>query len=205
MRRLHLGAGEKDCEELLMGFWELLFIGIGLSMDAFAVAVCKGLAFPNAGFREAAVVGLYFGAFQALMPLIGYYLGAGFSQQIAGVDHWIAFVLLLIIGGRMVWESLRGGEECQTASLRPSTMLVLAVATSIDAFAVGMTLAFLGAEVFSSVSLIGVTTFLLSVLGVMIGKICGSRFKKGAEIAGGIILILIGCKILIEHTGLLGG
>lgn len=185
-----------------MGVAELFFIAVGLSMDAFAVAVCKGLAMKRINYRHALTIALFFGGFQALMPLIGWALGRRFEVYITRIDHWIAFGLLGAIGARMIWEALRGEEACpagQTDRLDIWQLTLLAVATSIDALAVGITFAFLGADIALSISLIGATTFLLSLAGVIIGHRFGARFKKKAEVAGGIILIAIGLKILIEH------
>ena len=183
-----------------MRFWELLILAVGLSMDAFAVAVCKGLSIRALMPRHAVAVGLWFGAFQALMPLIGWLLGAAFADMIAAVDHWIAFALLAFIGGNMIREALGGDEEDCDPSLAPMTMLVLAVATSIDALAVGVTFAFLQVDILPAVLFIGVTTFVLSAAGVKVGAVFGSRFKSKAELAGGLILIGMGIKILLEHT-----
>ena len=189
-----------------MGAWELVVTAIGLSMDAFAVAVCKGLSLRNLRWRQCAVVGLYFGAFQALMTLIGYFLGVQFREYITSVDHWIAFALLALIGAKMLHEALSGGEEAGSndASLSFRAMLPLAVATSIDALAVGVTFAFLRVQIVPAVASIGAITFALSFAGVKIGNVFGDRFQKKAEICGGIILILIGAKILLEHLGILG-
>ena len=185
-----------------MSFWELFLIAVGLSMDAFAVSVCKGLSVKRLEPKHMLLVGLYFGGFQALMPLLGWLLGYRFEAAIASVDHWIAFVLLTLIGGNMIRESFAGDEE-QNDDFGFRIMLTLAVATSIDALAVGVTFAFLSVRILPAVGLIGLTTFLLSGLGVWIGFRFGSRFQAGAERAGGIILILIGLKILLEHLGLL--
>ena len=189
-----------------MGAWELVVTAIGLSMDAFAVAVCKGLSLRNLRWRQCAVVGQYFGAFQAIMPLIGYFLGVQFREYITSVDHWIAFVLLALIGAKMLHEALSGGEEAGSndASLSFRAMLPLAVATSIDALAVGVTFAFLRVQIVPAVASIGAITFALSFAGVKIGNVFGDRFEKKAEICGGVILILIGAKILLEHLGILG-
>ncbi len=178
----------------------LLITAIGVSMDAFAVAMCKGLSMQHFRIRHALLVGLYFGAFQAIMPIIGYFLGINFASKIEAFDHWIAFALLLFLGVKMLYEAMgkeEEGEEC--ASLDFKTMLVLSVATSIDALAVGISFAVLSVEIFSAATLIGITTCLLSAIGVKIGAVFGEKFKKGAEVAGGIILIGIGFKILIEH------
>ena len=187
-----------------MGIVELFLIAVGLSMDAFAVAVCKGLAMKKCTWTKAGIVGLYFGVFQAGMPLIGYVLGVQFKDFITSIDHWIAFILLGIIGFNMVRESRE--EECETTSeaLDVKTMIGLAVATSIDALAVGVTFAFLQVKIVPAVSFIGVTTFIISVAGVKIGNIFGAKYKSKAELAGGIILILMGVKILLEHLGFLG-
>ena len=186
-----------------MSFWELLVLAVGLSMDAFAVSVCKGLSIRALMPRHAAAVGLWFGAFQALMPAVGWLLGAAFADRIASVDHWIAFVLLALIGGNMLREALSGGEEDCDPSLAPLTMLLLAVATSIDALAVGVTFAFLRVDILPAVSLIGVCTFVISAAGVKIGNVFGARYKTRAEAFGGAVLVLIGLKILLEHLGLL--
>ena len=188
-----------------MGFGTLFLVAVGLSMDAFAVSVCKGLSVPVVRVRHSLICGLYFGLFQALMPLIGWLLGVQFQAMITSVDHWIAFALLAAIGINMVRES-RGQEENLDGSFTPQAMLPLAIATSIDALAVGVTFAFLqiGAMILPAVAFIGLTTFLLSAVGVQIGCMCGMKFRSGAELAGGIILILMGTKILLEHLGLLG-
>lgn len=186
-----------------MDLFSLFTIAVGLSMDAFAVSICKGLAMQKISFKKALIVGLWFGGFQALMPFAGYLLGVQFESRISAVDHWIAFVLLLLIGGNMIRESFSKEEEKEDASLDFKTMLLLAVATSIDALAVGVTFAFLRVSILPAISLIGCTTLLISMLGVRIGHIFGTRYKNKAELAGGIILILIGCKILLEHLGIL--
>ena len=184
-----------------MGIFELFLIAVGLSMDAFAIAVCKGLAMPKATWAKACVVGLYFGVSQAVMPLIGYLAASSFADYIAAYDHWVAFILLCFLGGKMAAGSFKKGEETEESSLSPKQMLPMAVATSVDALAVGISLAFIppsGGIIFA-VLLIGVVTFTLSVSGVKIGKVFGAKFKSKAEFAGGVILILIGCKILLEH------
>ena len=185
-----------------MSFAELLLIAVGLSMDAFAVAICKGLSIRELKLRHALLVGLYFGGFQALMPCIGWLLGARFEHVIASVDHWVAFCLLAIIGISMIQEAFSKTEEL-SGDLGVRTMVMLAVATSIDALAVGITFAFLQVRILPAAGLIGVTTFLLSALGVYIGRIFGLRYKAKAEFAGGAILILIGLKILLEHLGII--
>ena len=187
-----------------MGLIELFLIAVGLSMDAFAVSVCKGLAMPKCTFKKVAIVGLWFGGFQALMPAIGYILGAQFQEAIASIDHWIAFVLLALIGGNMIHEALDNDEEEADASLDVKTMFLLAVATSIDALAIGITFAFLKVNIIPAVCFIGIVTFIISFAGVKIGNIFGARYKNKAEIVGGIILILLGLKILLEHLGFLG-
>ncbi|WP_270541241.1 manganese efflux pump MntP [Coprococcus sp. AF102-57] len=187
-----------------MGLIELFLIAVGLSMDAFAVSVCKGLAMPKCTFKKAAIVGLWFGGFQALMPAIGYILGAQFQEAIASIDHWIAFVLLALIGGNMVHEALDNDEEEADASLDVKTMFLLAVATSIDALAIGITFAFLKVSIIPAVCFIGIVTFIISFAGVKIGNVFGARYKNKAEIVGGVILILLGLKILLDHLGFLG-
>lgn len=186
-----------------MGFPELFILAVGLSMDAFAVSICKGLSIRALMPRHAVIVGLWFGAFQALMPLIGWLLGASFADKIAAVDHWIAFVLLSIIGGNMIKEALGKGEEDCDPSLAPMTMLLLAVATSIDALAVGVTFAFLRVDILPAITLIGVCTFIISAAGVKVGNVFGTRYKSKAELFGGVVLVLIGLKILLEHLALL--
>jgi len=186
-----------------MSLASLFIISVGLSMDACAVAICKGLAMQKSSFRKSLLVGLWFGGFQALMPAIGYLLGSQFEKYIVNIDHWIAFILLGIIGGNMIKEALSKEEECADASLAAKDMFLLAVATSIDALAVGVTFAFLQVQIIPAVLFIGIITFILSTLGVKIGNIFGCRFKSKAELAGGIILIIMGTKILLEHLGIL--
>ena len=188
-----------------MGFWELLLLAVGVSMDAFAVSVCKGLSMGKAGFKESAICGSWFGGFQALMPLIGFFLGTLFAEAIEAFDHWVAFGLLGIIGINMLKEAFEK-EECDgcCCDLSFKTMLVMAIATSIDALAVGVSLAMAGGvNIFLAVILIGVVTFAMSAAGVKVGNVFGSRFEKKAQIAGGVILILLGLKILLEHLGVL--
>ncbi len=186
---------------------ELFLIGVGLSMDAFAVSVCKGLAMDKINKKQALVIGLYFGGFQALMPFLGWLLGVRFQRYIVSIDHWVAFALLAFIGGKMILEAVRGCEEGGTGQkdlpLDHKEMLVMAVATSIDALAVGITFAFLKVSIAEAVAIIGSTTFVLSIVGVAVGNFFGIRYKKKAEILGGVILILIGSKILLEHLGIL--
>lgn len=184
-----------------MQLWELFFIAVGLSMDAFAVSVCKGLSVSRVRMRHRLSVGLYFGGFQALMPLIGYLLGSQFQQMITSVDHWIAFVLLVVIGINMIREA-RGDAEEVDASFGAKSMFPLAIATSIDALAVGVTLAFLQVNILASASLIGATTFVLSIIGLTVGNLFGAKYKSRAEILGGIVLIVMGIKILAEHLGI---
>ena len=186
-----------------MSFLDLFVLAVGLSMDAFAVSVCKGLSVRQLKFSHACTTGLYFGGFQFLMPLIGYLLGSQFQQYITSIDHWIAFVLLALIGANMIKES-RGEAEQLNDSFSFLTMLPLAIATSIDALAVGITFAFLQVSVLPAVTFIGCTTFVLSAIGIKIGHVFGTRYKSRAELIGGIVLIAIGCKILLEHLGILG-
>ncbi len=184
-----------------MGLLELFILALGLSMDAFAVAICKGLALRRTGIKDMAAVGLWFGGFQALMPAIGYLLGAQFKDRIQAYDHWIAFALLAIIGLNMIRESRGSGDEGANASLSPKSMLPLAVATSIDALAVGVTFAFLNVNIAYAVTFIGITTFLMSGAGVKMGSLVGGKYQSIAEFAGGAILVLLGIKILAEHLG----
>ncbi len=183
-----------------MGIGELFILAVGLSMDAFAVSVCKGLSVKKLCPKHMLLVGLYFGGFQALMPLIGYFLGVQFQSLIQNFDHWIAFILLALIGANMVKESRECADELND-SFHFKTMLPLAVATSIDALAVGVTFAFLQVSIVPAVSFIGVTTFILSAIGIRIGNVFGAKYKSRAELAGGIVLILMGLKILLEHLG----
>ena len=193
-----------------MGYTELLLLAIGLSMDAFAVSVCKGLAMQRLRLRECVICGVWFGGFQALMPFLGYLLGSRFERYITAISSWVAFVLLCAIGLNMLREALTKDEEAPSAGLDFKTMLIMAVATSIDALAVGITFACVPLRLISAgalantalgVCIIGITTFLLSCAGVKIGNVFGTRWKSRAELAGGIILILIGAKILLEHLG----
>lgn len=186
-----------------MGIGELFLLAVGLSMDAFAVSVCKGLAMQRIDWKKMCIVGLWFGGFQALMPTLGYLVGSLFQEYITAFDHWIAFILLAIIGGSMIREALSKEENDTSASLAFGVMLLMAVATSIDALAVGVTFAFLQVDLLFAVLFIGVTTFVLSALGVKVGSVFGTRYKAKAELAGGVILILLGTKILLEHLGLL--
>lgn len=192
-----------------MGMGELLLLGVGLSMDAFAVSVCKGLAMKRSSVKAGLTCGIWFGGFQALMPLIGFFLGSMFAEAIQSVDHWVAFGLLVLIGANMLREAFSpeedgGCSECADADLSVKSMFVMAVATSIDALAVGISLAMAGdVAIFAAVGIIGVCTFTLSAVGVGVGSVFGSRFEQKAQIAGGVILVILGVKILLEHLGVL--
>ena len=192
-----------DMEDNFMDLLTLLTLAVGLAMDAFAVSICKGLAMREKVLKKGIIVGLWFGGFQALMPTIGFFLGTQFKDQITSIDHWIAFVLLGLIGINMVKEALSNDEEQADDSIAVKEMFMLAVATSIDALAVGITFAFLNVHIVSAASMIGVCTFLISFAGVKIGNIFGTKYKSKAELAGGIILILLGFKILFEHLHIL--
>ena len=185
-----------------MDGFELFAIALGLSMDAFAVAITKGLCLRKMQYKYALMTGSFFGGFQALMPLVGYFLGKQFEDYLTSVDHWIIFALLALIGINMILESRKDEQEkCNTLNIK--NMTILSLATSIDALAVGITFAFLHVNILAGITVIGLTTFILSFFGVIIGNMFGSRFKSKAEIAGGIVLILIGVKILLEHLGYL--
>lgn len=186
-----------------MSFLELLLTAVALSMDAFAVSVGKGLSSPNASWREGLICGTYFGGFQALMPLAGYLLVSTFSGYIQRFDHWIAFILLALIGANMIREAFSKDEESMSGSFSVKTMLLLAVATSIDALATGVTFQLTGTNIWMAISLVGCTTFLFSFLGVKVGSTFGAKYQSKAELIGGVILVLMGVKILLEH--LLGG
>ncbi|MCI7790609.1 MAG: manganese efflux pump MntP family protein [Lachnospiraceae bacterium] len=188
-----------------MDLLTLFLLAVGLSMDAFAVSICKGLAMKKISLRQAAIVGLWFGGFQALMPALGFLLGTSFASLVNVVADWIAFVLLALIGGNMIKEALSKEEEEADASLSFKTMLLLAIATSIDAFAVGVSFAFMeiGSLIIPAVLFIGVITFILSMVGVKVGNVFGTKYKSKAELVGGIILILLGVKIILEHFGIL--
>lgn len=186
-----------------MSILELFILAVGLSMDAFAVSVCKGLSLGKIKPKHMCIAGAWFGGFQALMPLIGYFLGSFFAEMIEKYDHWVAFVLLAIIGGNMIKESF-GKDEKVDSSMDVKSMLLLAIATSIDALAVGVTFAFLQVQIVPAVSFIGVITFIFSAVGVKIGSLFGTKYKSKAELFGGIVLVLIGIKILIEGIGVLG-
>ena len=192
----------------MLMFIELFLLGIGLAMDAFAVSVCKGLGMRRLNKKQTLIIGLYFGGFQALMPLIGWLLGSQFQKYITSIDHWIAFILLGFIGGKMMIEAIREWNEEETvdvidAPLDHKNMLVLAVATSIDALAVGITFAFLYTPIIEAITIIGITTMIISIIGVVVGNFFGSRYKSKAEFIGGLILVLLGLKILLEHLGIL--
>lgn len=186
-----------------MGFVEILLTGIGLSMDACATAICKGLSMKKFDTKKGVIIGLYFGIFQGLMPVIGYFLGNTFESLITQIDHWIAFVLLTTIGAKMLFDALSNGSESCNDAVDLKTMLPLAIATSIDALAVGITLAFLKVNILVSALIIGITTFIMSFIGVKLGNKFGSKYEKKAQVLGGIILILIGTKILLEHLNII--
>lgn len=192
----------------MLMFIELFLLGIGLAMDAFAVSVCKGLGMRRLNKKQTFIIGLYFGGFQALMPLVGWLLGSQFQKYITRIDHWIAFILLGFIGGKMMIEAIREWNEEETvdvinAPLDHKNMLVLAVATSIDALAVGITFAFLDTPIIEAITIIGITTMVISIIGIVVGNFFGSRYKSKAEFIGGLILVLLGLKILLEHLGIL--
>ena len=188
-----------------MSVLEILILAVGLSMDAFAVSICKGLAVKRIDMGKAGIVGLWFGGFQALMPMIGYFLGSRFSNAIQSIDHWVAFILLSLIGANMIREALSRDEDAgrDSGSLSFKTMLMLAVATSIDALAAGITFAFLDVNIVGAVSIIGCTTCIISMVGAKVGSVFGTKYKSKAEMTGGVMLILLGLKILLEHTGIL--
>ena len=185
-----------------MGLIELFVLAVGLSMDAFAVSICKGLATKEVSVKQMCLAGLWFGGFQALMPLIGYLLGSAFAKAITSFDHWIAFALLAFIGGNMIKEAFSKAEDEEVNdSFGVKTMFIMAIATSIDALAVGVTFAFLSVQIVPAVSFIGIITFVFSFVGVKLGNLFGAKYEKKAQLAGGIILILIGVKLLLEHLG----
>lgn len=191
-----------------MSFFEIFMIGVGLSMDAFAVAICKGLNMRKLDKAQTLVIALFFGGFQALMPFVGWLLGKQFEAYITSFDHWIAFVLLVFIGGKMIWDVFKGDDKDEScceegARLNIKELFMLAIATSIDALAVGISFAFLQVNIVSAITLIGCTTFVISAAGVFIGHKFGNKYEDKASLAGGIILILIGLKILLEHLGIL--
>lgn len=186
-----------------MSFIEIFLISIGLAMDAFSVATCKGLAMKKLEWKKAIIVGIYFGLFQGLMPIIGYYLGINFQDKIVNIDHWIAFILLIAIGINMIKEAVVPKDEEKDDSINFKNMIILSIATSIDALAIGITFAFLNCNIIKSASLIGIVTFILSTIGVKIGNKFGSKYENKAEIMGGVILIILGIKILTEHLGII--
>ena len=186
-----------------MGIIELILLSLGLGMDAFAVSVCKGISMKKMNWKKACIIGLYFGGFQAIMPVIGYFFGSSFESIITNIDHWIAFILLAIIGAKMIQEAFQKEEEEYNEDISVKTMIVLSIATSIDALAVGITFAFLKVNLLLAITLIGTITFILSVIGTKIGNRFGDKYKSKAELAGGIILIIIGLKILLEHIGII--
>lgn len=186
-----------------MAFAELFLIAIGLSMDAFAVAVCRGLEMRKINQRHALLIARFFGGFQALMPVIGFFLGAGFERYITEFDHWIAFGLLAFIGSKMFWEGWRGDEDRQEGALNLKMLTVMAFATSVDALAVGVTFAFRGVRILPAAAVIGLTTFSISLIGVCVGNRFGTRYKRRAELFGGLVLILVGLKILLEDLNIL--
>lgn len=188
---------------IVMNFLEMVFIAIGLAMDAFAVAVCKGLSFKKINIKNSVIIGFYFGFFQSLMPIIGYFLGISFEEVVTKVDHWVAFFLLAVIGYNMLKEIGEKGSDSFDDRLDFKSMFPLAVATSIDALAIGITFAFLKVNIVSSSLLIGIITFVLSVIGVFIGNKFGNKYEKKAQFVGGVILIFMGVKILFEHLGIL--
>lgn len=198
----------KERNERMALFIELLLMGVGLAMDAFAVSVCKGLAMRKVNKKQAVIIALFFGGFQALMPFIGWALGVQFESYITSIDHWIAFVLLGFIGGKMIVEAIKPEEdeeiEQMDAPLDLKQMTILAVATSIDALAVGITFAFLKYPIVEAISIIGVVTFIICIAGVYVGNFFGSKYKNKAEFAGGLILVLLGLKILLSHLGIIG-
>ena len=185
-----------------MSLIELFILAVGLSMDAFAVSVCKGLSLGKIKPKHMCIAGAWFGGFQALMPLMGYFLGSFFADKITKYSHWIAFILLVIIGANMVREAF-GEEERLDANMNPASMFLLAIATSIDALAVGVTFSFESINIFMAISIIGLTTFIIASAGVYIGHVFGNKYEQKAQITGGIILILIGIKILIEGLGII--
>lgn len=186
-----------------MEIYEILLIGIGLAMDAFAVSICKGLSMKKMNWKKSVIIALYFGVFQALMPLIGYFLGMTFESIVTTFDHWVAFALLTLIGGGMIKESFDDEDEKKNDRVDFKTMVVLAIATSIDALAVGITFAFFDVNIVLAVSIIGIITFIISVLGVKIGNRFGDKYQNKAQLMGGIILVLLGFKILLEHLGII--
>lgn len=186
-----------------MGILEIFLVGVGLAMDAFAVSICKGLSMKKLDWKKAIIIALYFGIFQAVMPVIGYFLGTTFESLVTQIDHWIAFILLGIIGINMIKEAFSNDSENVNDKVDFKTMIILAIATSIDALAIGITFAFFKTNLLLAVIIIGIITFVLSLIGVKIGNKFGNKYEKKSEIFGGVILILIGVKILIEHLGII--
>lgn len=182
-----------------MGILGIIIIAIGLAMDAFAVSICKGLSMKRMNWKKGTIIGGYFGFFQAIMPLIGYLLGMGFQDKVTSIDHWIAFILLSIIGINMIKEAFSDEEDANNDNVNFKEMIVLAIATSIDALAVGITFAFLEINIILAVAIIGIITLIISMIGVKIGNVFGNKYEKRAQIVGGVILILMGLKILLEH------
>ena len=193
----------KEGNFLFVSLLEIILIGIGLSMDAFAVSVCKGLSMHKMNWKRACIIALYFGIFQALMPFIGYFLGSSFQELVSSIDHWIAFFLLSIIGGNMIKDSFQKESHTIDEKINFKSMLLLSIATSIDALAVGVTFALLQLNIVLAISIIGILTFIISILGVKIGNRFGNMFQNKAELTGGVILIGMGFKILLEHLGIL--
>lgn len=186
-----------------MSLLEILLISIGLAMDAFAVSICKGLAMRKMNWKKAIIIGLYFGIFQAIMPIIGYYIGGSFQSLVTNIDHWIILGLLVFIGGNMIKESFENEKAEANDNIDIKTMMILAIATSIDALAVGITFAFFEIDLISVVLAIGIITFILSVIGVKIGNKFGAKYERKSEFVGGLILIIIGIKVLMEHLGII--
>ncbi|WP_455685017.1 manganese efflux pump MntP [Thomasclavelia sp.] len=183
-----------------MSFLEISLIGVGLAMDAFAVSICKGLAMKKMSYQKAIIIALFFGGFQALMPALGYILGTAFASKIAAIDHWIAFILLGLIGINMIKEALSKDEdECLDDTLHFGDLIMLSIATSVDALAVGITFAFFNVSIVLSTTVIGIITFIICVIGVKVGNVFGEKYKSKAELAGGVLLIIMGCKILMDH------
>lgn len=183
-----------------MSVIEIAIIGIGLPMDAFAVSICKGLAMKKMSYQKAIIIALFFGGFQALMPAIGYVLGTTFASKIAAIDHWIAFILLGLIGVNMIKEALgKEDDECLDDALHFGDLIMLSIATSVDALAVGITFAFFNVSIVLSTSIIGFITFIICIIGVKVGNVFGEKYKSKAELTGGILLIIMGCKILLDH------
>ena len=186
-----------------MGIIEIVLIGLSLAMDAFAVSICKGLSMKKMNWKSAIIISLYFGIFQAFMPVVGYFLGSTFESYVTNIDHWIAFILLSLIGGNMIKESFDSEDKKKNDKIDFKTMIVLAIATSIDALAIGITFAFFEVNLLLSISIIGIITFLLSIIGVKIGNKFGDKYQNKAEFVSGLILVLLGIKILLEHLGIL--